>query len=99
MSILTPEEQVGFYRQKGIKVLLWAGFMFLFAILYFFWFGPWLRDAPGGTSVNALLYAYYELFGIPVGALVLAGLGVIVGAFSYPHFSRSKKIQRSLGNQ
>jgi hypothetical protein len=96
MSILTPEEQVGFHRQKGMKTLLYAGFFVVFALAYFIWFGPYLRDATG--RVNALMYAYYELFGITVGAVVLAGIGVVVAMFSLKHFSNAKRIKDSIGN-
>lgn len=96
MSILTPEEQVGFYRQKGMKVLLYALFFVLFGVAYYIWFGPYLRDATG--RVNALMYAFYGLFGITVGALVLMGIGVVIACFSIPHFNRSRKIKESLGN-
>ena len=95
MSILTPQEQVGFHREKGFKVLLWSGFMLVFALTYYFWLGPYLRDATG--RVNALMYAYYELFGIEVGALVLAGIGVLVSLFSISHFRKASEIKRSAG--
>lgn len=95
MSILTPEEQIGFHKQKGMKTLLYAGFFVLFAAAYFIWFGPYLRDATG--RVNALMYAFYELFGITVGALVLAGIGVLIALFSLRHFNRAKKIRESIG--
>lgn len=96
MSILTPEEQVGFYREKGMKTLLWAAFFVAFGIAYFFWFGPWMRDATG--RVNALMYAYYELFGITVGALVLGGIGGLIALYSLKHFRKSRQIKESLGN-
>lgn len=96
MSFLTPQEQVGFYREKGMKVLLWAGFMFAFALAYYIWFGPYLRDATG--RVNALLYAFYELFGIEAGACVLGGIGALIALYSVKHFRKSKEIKDSLGN-
>jgi hypothetical protein len=96
MSLLTPHEQVGFHRQKGMKVLYYAAFFVVFAVAYYIWFGPYLRDATG--RVNALMYAFYELFGITVGALVLAGIGVVVSLFSLKHFSTAKRIKESIGN-
>ena len=96
MSSLTPEEQVGFYREKGIKVLLSAGFFLLFGIAYYFWFGPHLEHATG--RVNALLYSFYELFGIEVGALVFVGIGVLISLFSLRHFMKSNEIRKTLGN-
>lgn len=96
MSLLTPEEQVAFHRQKGMKVLYYATFFVVFGIVYYFWFGPWLRDATG--RVNALLYSFYQLFGITVGAFVLAGIGVLISLFSLKHFNKAKEVQKSTGN-
>jgi hypothetical protein len=93
MSILTPEEQIGFYRQKGFKTLGTAGLFLLIAVAYFFWFGPYFRDIEAGTRVNALFYSFYEAFGITTGGLIIAGISLAIAAYSLRHFSRAAKIK------
>lgn len=97
MSILTPEEQVGFYRQKGYKTLGTAGLFLAIALAYFFWFGPYFRDVEAGTRVNALFYSFYEAFGITAGALIIAGIALAIAAYSLRHFLRAAKIKAENG--
>lgn len=95
MSILTPQEQIGFHRQKGWKQLAYGGFFVLIAIAYYFWLGPWIENAPGGTRVNAIFLAFYELFGIEYGTFVFLGAGGLIALFSIKHFREAEKIKRS----